>query len=123
MGASDPIRTDRNEFMNYLEKIGFIVLTRPLANRSDGTFEQKQIDVSMTLYIDWRGQSKEFDVAIIVSSDADFVIAMNFLKDVDKSVIVWSWRNSMSQQLLDAGGKVNVYYIDDIWDKIRINKR
>ncbi len=39
MGVSDPIRPEKKEFIRYLEKIGLIVLTRPLAKRRDGTFE------------------------------------------------------------------------------------
>jgi uncharacterized LabA/DUF88 family protein len=77
------------------------------------------VDIFMTLYMEWRAQLKEFDVAIIVSGDADFVIAVNLLKDMNKGVIVWSWKESLSVQLQDAVGKENVFYIDDIWWEIK----
>jgi uncharacterized LabA/DUF88 family protein len=119
MGITDPIHPEKRKFMKYLEKIGLIALTRPLVKRKDGSFEQKQVDIFMTLYMEWRAQLKEFDVAIIVSGDADFVIAVNLLKDMNKGVIVWSWKESLSVQLQDAVGKENVFYIDDIWWEIK----
>ena len=119
MGIPDPIPPEKKEFMNYLLNTGIFVFTRPLVRRKDGSFEQKQIDILMSFYMDWKAQSKEFDVAIIVSGDADFVIAVNVLKDMNKGVIVWSWRKSLSSQLKETVGEENVFYIDDIWEKIK----
>ena len=119
MGVTDPIRPEKKEFMKYLENVGFLPLTRPLAKRRDGSYEQKQVDIFMTLFMEYKAQSMEFDIAIILSGDADFVIAVNLLKDMNKDVIVWSWRNALSVQLKEAVGKGNVFYIDDIWNNIK----
>ncbi|MFX1427971.1 MAG: NYN domain-containing protein [Promethearchaeota archaeon] len=115
MGVTDPVRPEKKDFMRYLETAGFILLTRPLAKRRDGTYKQKQVDILMTHIMEWKAQAKDFDVAILVSGDADFVIAVNLLQDMNKGVIVWSWKKSLSSQLRDAVGNDNVFYIDDIW--------
>lgn len=76
------------------------------------------MDIFLHEYIISKTEAKEIDVAILVSGDADFVVTAMILQSMNKGVLVWSWRKSMSQQLLEAVGEDNVFYIDDIWDKI-----
>ncbi|MFW9773988.1 MAG: hypothetical protein ACFFEO_17685 [Candidatus Thorarchaeota archaeon] len=45
------------------------------------------------------------------------------LKHENKDVIVWSWRESLSVQLRESVGVNNVFYIDDIIDKIKKKKK
>ena len=122
MGVPDPIRPEKEKFLSYIEKAGFITFTRPLAKRKDGTYEQKQVDIFMTLFMENQAQMNVFDVAILVSGDADFVIAVNLLQDLNKGVIIWSWKDSLSVQLRETVGPGNVFYIDDIWHTIKKSK-
>ena len=119
MGVPDTLRPEKKDFIEYLGKVGYHVLTRPLAKRKDGSYEQKQIDIFMTVYMDYRAQFREFDVALILSGDADFVIAANMLQDMNIGVVVWSWREALSLQLREAVGESNIFYLDDIWKKIK----
>ena len=122
MGVMDPIKPEKEKFMTYFEKIGFIIMRVPLIKRRDGKFEQKQLDILMHEHMVTKAEVNEFNIAILVSGDADFVLAVKLIKGMNKDVIVCSWRESMSQQLLEAVGKENVIYIDDIWEKIRRKK-
>jgi len=122
MAVMDPIRPKKEKFMAYLEKIGYVILRVPLMERKDGTYEQKQLDILMHEHMVSKAEVDEFDVAILVNGDADFVLAVNLVKNMNKDVIVWSWRKSMSQQLLEVVGEDNVFYIDAIWNKIRRKK-
>jgi len=122
MGVTDPIRPEKKDFMRYLDKIDYVVLTTPLVKRRDGTFEQKQLDIFMHEYMISKAEANEIDVAILVSGDADFVLTVMILQNMNKDVIVWSWRNSLSNQLRDTVGEGNVFYIDNIWERIRRKK-
>ena len=122
MGVADPIRPEKERFMTYLEKIDFVIMRVPLIRREDGTFEQKQLDILMHELMVSKAEVNQFDIAILVSGDADFVLAVKLIKNMNKDVIAWSWRKSMSRQLLEAVGEENVFYIDDIWERIRRKK-
>ncbi|MFW9939439.1 MAG: NYN domain-containing protein [Candidatus Thorarchaeota archaeon] len=119
MGVMDPMRPEKEKFMKYLEKIDFVLMRVPLMKRKDGTFEQKQLDILMHEMMVSYAEANEFDVAILVSGDADFVVAAQIIKNMNKDVLVWSWKKSISLQLLETVGEGNVFYIDDIWNLVR----
>ena len=77
------------------------------------------LDIFLHEYMTSKAETNEIDVAILVSGDTDFVLTVMILQNMNKDVIVWSWKTSLSNQLHDTVGKGNVFYIDDIWQKIR----
>lgn len=117
LGVTNHVKPEKKKFMNYLEMSGFTILSRPLIQRSDGSFAQKGLDTFMSLIIDHLIPT--FDVAIILSGDADFIVIVEILKNMYKDVQVWSWNESMSPYLFEKVGEENVFYIDSIWEKIR----
>ncbi|MFX1344141.1 MAG: NYN domain-containing protein [Promethearchaeota archaeon] len=119
LGVMDPMRAEKEKFMRYLEKIEFVLMRVPLMKRKDGTLEQKQLDILMHEMMVSYAEANEFDVAILVSGDADFVLSVQIIKNMNKDVVVWSWKQSMSLQLLEVVGEGNVFYIDDVWNSIR----
>jgi len=121
LGVTNPVKPEKKRFMNYLEMSGFTPLSRELIKKADGTYAQKGLDTFMSLHID--NMIPAFDVAIIVSGDADFLVIVELLKNSMKDVRVWSWKESMSPDLLKEAGKENVFYIDSIWDKIKRKRK
>ena len=119
LGVMEPIRPEKEKFMRYLGKIDYVLMKVPLMKRKDGTFEQKQLDILMHEMMVTNAEADDLDVVILVSGDADFVLAVQLIKNMNKDVVVWSWKRSMSLQLLEAVGEGNVSYIDDIWNQIR----
>jgi len=87
MAVMDPIKPKKEKFMAYLEKIGYVILRVPLMERKNGTFEQKQLDILMHEHMVSKAEVNEFDVAIIVSGDADFVLAVKLIKNMNKDVV------------------------------------
>ena len=121
LGVTDPVKREKEEFIDYLGKSGFTPLSRKLIERSDGTYAQKGIDTLMSLLIDHLIEI--FDVAIILSGDADFIVITELLKNSLKDVQVWSWKESMSKDLRKEVGEENVFYIDSIWDLIKRKRK
>ena len=60
----------------------------------------------------------QYDVAILVTGDGDFVPAVRMVQDAGKPVIVASFHSSLSQYLdMEAS---DVIYLDEYLDKIRL---
>ncbi|MFX1479924.1 MAG: NYN domain-containing protein [Promethearchaeota archaeon] len=121
MGVNEPLSTEKEKFMKYLENVGFLIMTRPVTERENGTFEQKQVDILMHEIM--VSHASEVDVIIIVSGDVDFSLAANIIINMGKIVVVWSWKESLSVQLRETVSDYNVFYIDDIWDKIKVKRK
>jgi len=59
-----------------------------------------------------------YDIAILLSGDADFIPAVNVVQDLGKPVIVASFHGSLSHTLeLEAS---DIIYLDEHLDKIRL---
>jgi len=121
LGVTKPIKPKKKRFLDYLEMSGFTPLYRELIRRSDGTYAQKGLDIFMSFQID--NMIPQFDVAVIVSGDADFLVIVELLKNSQKDVQIWSWKESMSKDLLKEVGEDNVFYIDSIWDRIKRKRK
>ena len=119
MGVIEPISKKKQKFLKYLEALGIIVFTTALVRRRNGTYEQKQVDMLMHEYITTKAEIDDLDTAILVTGDSDFVLSAMLVKNMDKDVIVWSWRDSLAMQLKETVGEMNVCYIDDVWHEIR----
>ena len=63
-------------------------------------------------------QEDSYDKAILVSGDADYIKAVEKLKELNKNFEIWSFKISMSRDLLKAAGRKNIRYIDTILDEI-----
>ena len=62
--------------------------------------------------------TEQYDVAILVSGDGDFVPAVHAVQDAGKPVIVAAFHNSLSHALeLEAS---EVIYLDEFIDKIKL---
>ena len=62
--------------------------------------------------------SNQYDVAILISGDGDFVPAVQAVQDAGKPVIVASFHNSLSHALeLEAS---DVVYLDEVLDRIKL---
>ena len=119
MGVPDPIGLEKQKFIEYLNAIEYIVFPTPLIKRRDGTYEQKQVDIFMHEQMVSMAEADMIDAAILVSGDADFVVATKLVQNMNKDFIAWSWKDSFSVLLKEAVGKDNIYYIDDIWHDIK----
>lgn len=77
--------------------------------------EKGNMDVEMT--IDAIHFKKEYNEAILFTGDSDFLALINYLKNADKKVYIYSSDNNISNELRTGGdGYFDVLKIeDDIW--------
>ena len=81
-------------FHRRLEFEGFRVITRP--SRDSDTREQKEVDVSMACTMLRHAIRDDFDTAIVVSGDRDFVPAIKMVQEEGKTVEVASFSKCRS---------------------------
>ncbi len=121
-GSTDvPINPKQANFLDFLRFHGFQVVTKPLKAREDSAGRlikaEKGADVAMAtdfLSLAWEDA---YDVAVMVSGDADFVGAVEKVKAKGKRVEIASFSMTLSGDMKRAGDRLIV--IDDIIDKIK----
>ena len=105
---------DQNEsFHGYLRSCGIDVKADDTIDTSSE--KQKEVDVQIACDMIRHAMRDNYDVAILVSGDRDFVPAVQTVKEVGKNVEVASFSHSLSHYLRDASD--DTYYLDsyDIW--------
>lgn len=120
LGVTDPIKPTKKRFMDYLESTGFILLPHELIRKPNGKYTQGDLDTYMTINI--YDLISIFDIAIILSGDVHFTITVEILRKSLKDVHIWSWKEDISPSLLKETGEENVFYIDSIWDEIKLKR-
>ena len=119
-GLMYPVREKEKAWFNSLYKMGYTVKTQAIKVAPDGKKLEKRIDVLMAIDIISSAYETDVDTIVIVSGDSDFVPAVKKLKDLDKTVEVWSFKNLLSTQISDLLDPEDVYFIDDILDQIKL---
>lgn len=89
------------KFLTYLKKgLGFYVIKKPLKTirKRSWEIEKGNFDVEITIHA--LKYSKEYDIAIFLSGDSDFLPLINELRNVEKKkVYVFSSAGSVSKEL------------------------
>jgi uncharacterized LabA/DUF88 family protein len=99
---------EQQEFLEALRKTPYLEIRLGGTKKLQGT--EKGIDVMIAtdlLYFAWRGF---YDVAILVSGDADFAYAVQAVKNMGKHVEVGYFEGGASKDLLDVAD--NRYLLD-----------
>ncbi len=99
---------EQQDFLEALKKTPYLEIRLGSTKRSAGT--EKGIDVMIAtdlLYFAWMGF---YDVAILVSGDADFAYAVQAVKNMGKHVEIAYFESGISKDLLDVAD--NRYLLD-----------
>ena len=119
-GLMYPVRDKEKAWFNSLYKMGYTVKTRAIKVAPNGKKIEKRIDVLMAVDIISSVYEKDVDVIVIVSGDSDFVPVIKKLKNLNKQVEIWSFKNLLSTQISDLLDPDKLYFMDDFLDQIRL---
>ncbi len=91
-------------FAKAQSKWGITVITKPLRLIAD--FKKRQIipkgDCDIDMVVDMIRKRKNYDTAILIAGDGDYVALVEYLKDCQKKVIVMSDRGLIAKILVDV---------------------
>jgi uncharacterized LabA/DUF88 family protein len=102
-----PPMTGQVKFFDYLRSIGIQVIDKPLKTRIDKEtqrphYVEKGVDVALATDLIGMAWENAYDIAVIVSGDADYAGAVSKVMSKGKNVEVASFRKSLSKELKDA---------------------
>ncbi|MEA3294383.1 MAG: NYN domain-containing protein [Euryarchaeota archaeon] len=112
----DPEDESKRSFHSALQKQGFHIESRHLLKRNGG-FQEKGIDVMLTTELLTHAFKDNFDVAVIMSGDQDYIVALNEVKREGKKIVLASFKNSFSKDIQEIADEV--IFIDDIAEIIK----
>jgi uncharacterized LabA/DUF88 family protein len=88
--------SDSTGFVNALEKMGYTIRSKDLRVRGDGS-QKGNVDIEMA--IDIINEKDKLDSVALVSGDGDFVQLVEFLKERNLDVEVYSFKNNSAYDL------------------------
>ncbi len=101
MGDDEDSAARTRKFHDYLRYNGFRVVER---NSVEGR-EQKEVDVAMACEMVVHALKDNYDVAIVISGDRDFVPALQHVQAAGKIVELAAFRTSASEELRRTADK------------------
>jgi uncharacterized LabA/DUF88 family protein len=117
-----PTGSSQVRFFDYLRSIGIQVFDKPLKTRTDSTgavrYVEKGVDVALATDLIGMAWENAYDVAIIVSGDADYAGAVGKVMSKGKNVEVASFRKSLSKELKDSA--LAKWILDDYIPQIKL---
>lgn len=114
--GKDPEDEKQESFHTALRYSGFDVKTRPLVKIDDGR-KEKGIDVMLTTDLLTHAFKDNFDIAVIIGGDLDYVQAIQEVKNEGKIIKLVSFEGNMSKKLKQMVDETLI--LDDIADKIK----
>lgn len=113
----------KHKFFVYLKKgLGFTVRKKELKRISvigesgESIIEKGNMDVEIT--IDAMHNMQKYNIAIFFTGDADFFALVNYLKNSDKKVYIFSSKDNISHELKTGGdGYFDLKDINEFWGK------
>lgn len=108
----------QNSFFEMLSRKGYVLRVKKIRKitNNDGTITLKG-NCDTDIVVDAVASMKEYDTAVLMSGDSDFVSLVNLLKGSKKKVIVISTRWHVAKDLIDAANcYVDLNKFKDYWE-------
>ena len=118
MGIPDQVYPKKQRFLKYLTSQGYVIQAKPIKVIAEGKKMQKGLDIFIYRDIVELADEDIYDKAILVSGDSDFIEIVRKLRELEKGIEIWSFKKSLSHNLLTEVGNENVYFINEILGEI-----
>ncbi|MFX1389110.1 MAG: NYN domain-containing protein [Promethearchaeota archaeon] len=119
-GVIYPISPEKKRWYKELSKrSGYIIKASFDKIVSSGAIEKK-VDIKIAIDIISLAYENSYDTAVLVSGDGDFLPVLKKIKNLGKNVEIWAFKYSLANTLKEEIGQENIYYLDDILTKIKI---
>jgi len=124
--CSKPMSTNsltQKRFYDFLRKSGVQVIEKELKVRRDpetgrDRYVEKGVDVALAIELLGFAWEDAYDIAIIVSGDADYIEAIDRVMSKGKNVEIVAFKDSCSQEL--EKNVIKTTYIDNITNVIEL---
>lgn len=110
--------SDKTGFFRFLRQNGYRVDAKPLRER-DGGFVTKGDDIGLATELIAQGFNDSYEVAVVVTGDADFERPIRYVQDQGKTVEVAIFESQISSDLKTVADKYRP--LDDVAEKIEMD--
>ncbi len=121
-GIVYPLSNQKKRWYNDLSNISGIKVKTSFDKKVSQRPYEKKIDVKIAIDMVSHAYEDSYDVGVLVSGDGDFLPVIKKVRDLNKKVEIWAFKYSLAYILKEEIGEKDIYYIDDILDKIKINQ-
>ena len=105
---------------SYLQKCGYVLVFKPVLPDADGEVKGNvDADLVLQVMIDL----KDYDKALIVTSDGDFYSLVKYLYEQDKLLKVLSPYVKTCSVLLKKSAKEKIVFMDNLKDKLEYKRK
>ncbi len=119
----DPIqrpdgRKEQQDFLDALQKIPYLEIRLGGTKLSQGVPVEKGIDIMLATDLLYFAQNDSYDVAILVSGDADFTYALQAVKNMGKHIEVAYFESGVSRDILNVADEqhlLNRSFFGGLW--------
>ena len=119
MGVIYPIKGKKIGWIKSLKrKYGINIKYRYLKETPQG-FKEKGVDVLLAIDMLINAYENNYDIAVLLSGDADFIPVIEKIQALNKKVELWCFKDSVAWRLVSKVNKKNVMYLNKVIDKIK----
>lgn len=113
---------ENNNLYSSLQKAGYILKFKPVLPNKDGS-HKGNVDADLVLQVMIDYFEKNFDQAVIVTSDGDFYSLVDYLYDRKKLKIVLSPYQKTCSTLLKKTAREKIVFIDNLRKKLEYKRK
>ncbi len=119
-GIVYPLSNEKKKWYNDLTKKSGYKIKASFDKKLIHKTIEKKIDVKMAIDIISNAYENNFDKAIIVSGDGDFIPVLKKLKKINKAFEIWAFKYSLANKMKEEVESNNLFYLDDILNDLTI---
>lgn len=118
VAVDNPIEPQQENFLKALTYMGFSLITKNLKTiTNDDGFDRKKANLDVEIVLDMFNTIENYDLAILVSGDADFERPLQLLRARGKKFLVMSTQGFVAREIRAQAG---MHFVDfqDIRDHV-----
>jgi uncharacterized LabA/DUF88 family protein len=117
---------EQSDFLDTLRKTPYLELRLGTTKFSQGVQVEKGIDVMIATDLLYFAANNAYDIAVLVSGDADFTYTLQVVKNMGKHIELAYFDNAASKDLLNVADHLHALdnkFFSDIWAGFKRTKR
>jgi len=113
---------ENQDLYDSLQKAGYVLKFKPVLPQKDGN-HKGNVDADLVLQTMIDHYEKNFDKALIITSDGDFYSLVKFLYQRDRLLLVMSPYGLTCSTLLKKTAKEKLIFMNNLKDKLEYKKK
>jgi len=119
MGVIYPIKGPKIGWMRSLKRKYEIDVKYKYLQETPKGLKEKGVDVLLAIDMLINAFENNYDIAVLLSGDSDFIPAVEKIQALNKKVELWCFKDSVAWQLRCKVQKKNVKYLNKVIEKIK----